>query len=95
MIVVLRLVAGMLTNLDFVSFSTRLHSAGHVHGISPNVVMRLPRSDNTGDHGTNVDSDPDLRGTCLVDAMSSSCKLTLFCTDFVLYVRASPIPFTG
>ena len=35
-----------------------VHPAGHVHGVAPDVVLRLPRADHPGHHGTHVQADP-------------------------------------
>jgi len=43
-------VADFLSDLNPIQHTRRVHSGRHVHGISPDVVLRLPGADNTRDH---------------------------------------------
>ena len=56
--------------LDLAQLSGALHPAGHVHRVAPDIVLRLPGSDHTGDHRAMVDPWPD-RGTRVVRRLTS------------------------
>lgn len=36
--------------LDFPKLPRTLHAAGDIHGVAPNIVLRFPGTDHTGDH---------------------------------------------
>ena len=44
------------TDLNFPHFARRVHSAGDINSISPNVVLRLVGSNDTGHHWSNANA---------------------------------------
>lgn len=46
-------IANLLGDLNLVRHARRVHSGGHVHGVAPNVVLRLPGANHAGDHLCN------------------------------------------
>ena len=49
-----------MSHLDLSYHPCGVHSAGNVHGITPDIVLGLLGSDDPGDNWSNVDSDSDL-----------------------------------
>src|SRR5919109_2584735 len=56
-------VVGLGRHLDAARDSLRLHAAGHVHRIAPDVVDELLEADHAADGRARVDADPDLQAS--------------------------------
>lgn len=50
----------VIGHLDFPNLSCRVHPAGHVHCVAPNVIDRLPGTNNTAHQRPTADADPQL-----------------------------------
>src|SRR5205823_5449114 len=58
--------ASRFGDLDAARHAMRLHAAGQIHRVAPEIVNELPGANHPGDHGAGIDPNPELQRFAIV-----------------------------
>lgn len=58
LVMVVQNIMNIFGALSLIGQASRVHSRSHIHRVTPDVVLRLPGSNDSGHDGANVDANP-------------------------------------